>query len=185
MRPTCGTGGCITLATWGVANTVQRGTELQVAHKCTRPNRGPLLISSPALKPPPPSTTRGGDYVATRHTCAQFLILSRILKRREPLKREGLRSHPVHLWATSNYVPYWGFVATRPTCGPLLILYLAPKCWGPLRRQGLCRHAAHLWAIYASVSALCTIADPLSSRGYVATQPTCGPLLIRPPALQS
>ena len=56
-------------------------------------------------------------------------------------KRQGLCSHPAHLWATSDFVPRsevlgtplggTGYVATKPTCGPLLILTPTLKRWAP------------------------------------------------------
>ena len=73
-------------------------------------------------------------------------------------------------------------MATCPICGPLLILPPALKGWGHPRWHGLCSHIAHLWANsnYAPRSG----GDPLGGRVYVATLPTCGPLLILPPALK-
>ena len=47
------------------------------------------------------------------------MILPSALKRWGPPRRQGLCSHPAHLWATSDSAP-------------------AVKQWGPPRRQGLC-----------------------------------------------
>ena len=152
------------------------------------PTCGPLLIL------PPPSeavgTPGGRGYVATLPTCGPLLILPPARKRWGPPKRQGLCSHLAHLWATSDSAPRSeavgtssgrGYVATLPTCGPLLILPPARKRWGPPRRQGLCSHLAHLWATSDSAPPSEAVGTP-SGRGYVATLPTCGPLLILPPA---
>ena len=75
-------------------------------------------------------------------------------------------------------------VATRPIYGPIVILSPALKHWGPPRRYGLCSHGAHLWSTSVFVPC-CEVSPPPPSRdggGYVATRPTCGPLLIFSPA---
>ena len=100
----------------------------------------------------------------------------------------------------------------RPTCGPLPVLPSALKCWGPPRQQGLCSHPSHLWATFdysrrsevvgppkrqgissrpAYLWAISNFAPrtaavgtPQCVRGYAATWPTCGPLLILPSALK-
>ena len=77
-----------------------------------------------------------------------------------------------------------GYVATLPTCGPLLILPPALKRWGPPRRQGFWSHLAHLWPTSDSAPCSEALGVPRGGRGYVATLPTCGPLLILPPALK-
>ena len=122
------------------------------------------------------------------------MILPPALKRWGPPRRQGLCSHLAHLWATSDSAPRSeavgtppggkGYVATLPTCGPLLILPPALKRWGPPRRQGLCSHLAHLWATSDSAPRSEAVGTPPGGKGYVATLPTCGPLLILPPALK-
>ena len=72
---------------------------------------------------------------------------------------------PTYLRATSDFAP-------------------ALKRWGTPGRQGLCSHLAHLWATSDSVPWLYSGGEPPGGRGYVATLPTCGPLLILPPALK-
>ena len=82
-----------------------------------------------------------------------------------PLRRQGLRSHLAHLWATSYSAPPatkrrgplrgTGYVATLPTCGPHRIRPRALKRWGPP-----------------------------GGRGHVAPLPTCGPTLILPRAVK-
>ena len=108
--------------------------------------------------------------------------------------RQGLCSHLAHLWATSHSAPRSEavatpqaagvYVATLPTCGPLVILPPALKRWGRPRRQGLYSHLAHLWATSDSAPRSEAVGTPLGGRGYVATLPTCGPLVILPPALK-
>ena len=71
-----------------------------------------------------------------------------------------------------------------PTCGPLLILSPALKRRGSPRRQGLCSHRAHLWATSDFVPRFEAEGISLGGRGYVATLPACGPLLILSPALK-
>ena len=66
----------------------------------------------------------------------------------------------------------------------LLILLPALKWWGPPRRQGLCSHLAHLWATSDFAPRSEAVGIPQGGRGYVASLPTCGPLLILPPALK-
>ena len=44
----------------------------------------------------------GRGYVATLPTCGPLLILPPALKRWGPPRRQGLCSHPAHLWATSD-----------------------------------------------------------------------------------
>ena len=51
-------------------------------------------------------------YVATLPTCGPFLILPPALKRRGPPRRQGLRSHLAHLWATSDSAPRSEVVGT-------------------------------------------------------------------------
>ena len=65
----------------------------------------------------------------------------------------------------------------------LLILSPALKRWGALRRQGLCSHLAHLWASADFAPLSQVLGTPPGSTGYVATHPSCGPLLILSPAL--
>ena len=50
-------------------------------------------------------------------------------------------------------------------------------------RQGLCSHFLHKWATYDFVPALKRMGSS-GGRGYVATLPTSGPLLILSPALK-
>ena len=100
----------------------------------------------------------------------------------------------------------WGF--HWPTCGPLPILPPAVKRWGsPQVRQwqGLVcppprwgtiamlppgplvgRHLAHLWATSDSAPRCEAVGIPQAAVAYVATRkwPTCGPLLILPPAVK-
>ena len=76
------------------------------------------------------------------------------------------------------------FVATLPTCGPPLISSPALKRWESPRRQGLCSHLAHLWPISDSAPSPEAGGTPQGSRGYVATLPSCGPLLIVPQGLK-
>ena len=127
----------------------------------TLPTCGPLPILPPALKRW--GLPRRQGYVASLPTSGPLLILPLLLSGADP---QGGR----------------GFVATCPICGPLLILPPALKGWGHPRWHGLCSHIAHLWANsnYAPRSG----GDPLGGRVYVATLPTCGPLLILPPALK-
>ena len=77
-----------------------------------------------------------------------------------------------------------GYVATLPTCGPPVILPLDLKRWGPPRRHGLCSHLAAFVGHLRFRPSLCSSGDPPGGRGYVATLPTCGPLLIVSPALK-
>ena len=49
------------------------------------------------------------------------------------------------------------------------------------RRQGLCSHLAHLWATSDSSPCLEAVGTPRGGMGYVATLPTCGPLVNLPP----
>ena len=51
-------------------------------------------------------------------------------------------------------------------------------------RQGLCSHLAHLWATCDIAPCSEAVGTPQGGKGYVATLPTCGPLLILPPALK-
>ena len=49
--------------------------------------------------------TRGDrGYVATRPTCGPPVILFPAVKCRVPSRRQGLCSHPAHLWATCEFV---------------------------------------------------------------------------------
>ena len=93
----------------------------------TRPTCGPPQILPPALKQwgPPrrqelcshpahlwatsdsaPPLLSGGEppggtgYVATRSICGPPVVLPPALKRWGPPRRQGLCSHPAHLWAT-------------------------------------------------------------------------------------
>ena len=68
-------------------------------------------------------------------------------------------------------------MAIGPTCGPLLISPPALKNWGTRSRQGLCSHPSQLWATSDFVPRAEALGTP-GGRGYVATGPTCGPLLI-------
>ena len=68
--------------------------------------------------------------------------------------------------------------------GPLLILPPALKRWGPSRRQGLCSHLAHKWATSDFVPRCEAEGILEAARGYVATLPKSGPLLILSPALK-
>ena len=78
---------------------------------------------TPPLPPQLLSKGMGGDppggrgYVATRPTCGPLLILPPVLKQRGPLRRQGLRSHPAHLWATSHSVPRSEEVGTPQAAG--------------------------------------------------------------------
>ena len=47
----------------------------------------------------------GRGYVATLPTSGPLLILSPALKGRGSPRRQGLRSHLAHKWATSDFVP--------------------------------------------------------------------------------
>ena len=58
------------------------------------------------------------------------------------------------------------------------------KCWGPPRRQGLCSHPADLWATSDFLPRYEELGTPPSGRGYVATEPTGGPLLTLSPAMK-
>ena len=115
------------------------------------PTRWPLLILPPALTGGDP---RGGKgYVATLLTSGPLLILPPALKRWGSPRRQGLRSHLVHNWATSDFPPPSeaegipeADVASLPPSGPLLILPPALKRWASPRRQGLCSHLSHKWA---------------------------------------
>ena len=73
-------------------------------------------------------------------------------------------------------------MATMPTSGPLLILPPALRRCGSLRRQGLCSHLAHKWATSNFAPRSKAVEIPEGGRGYVATLPTSGPLLILPSA---
>ena len=105
-------------------------------------------------------------YVATLPKSGPLLILPPALKRRGSLRRQGLRSHLAHKWATSDSLPRSeaegipeaarGYVAILPTSGPLLVLPPA------LKRSG----------------------SPEAARGYVATLPTSGPLPVMTPAVK-
>ena len=153
---------------------------------------GHLLFCPPLYSGGDPLGGRG--YVATLPPCGPPLILPPTLKRWGPPRYKWLCSHLSHLWATSDSAPRSevlgvplvgrGYVATLPTCGPLLILPPALKRWGPPRYKWLCSHLAHLWATSDAAPGSTTVAIPLGDRGYVATLPTCGPLLNLPPALK-
>ena len=67
-----------------------------------------------------------------------------------------------------------GYVATQPICWSVLIVSPTVWHWGPPRRQALCTHPAHLWATSDFVPLFGHSPD---GKGYVATSPTCGPLL--------
>ena len=107
----------------------------------------------------------GRGYVATLPTCGPLLILPPALKRWGPPTRQGLCSHLTHLWSTHDFAPRFEAVGTS-------------------RRQGLCSHIAHLWATSDCAPRREAVGTPPGGRGYVATLPTCGPLLILPPALK-
>ena len=107
-------------------------------------------------------------YVATLPTCKPPLIVPPRPKRSGPPRRQGLCSHLTHLWATSDSAPRSEAVGTP-------------------RRKGLFSHLAHLWATSDMPPPL--TCPPLPNggpqpcgRGYVATLPTCGPLLMLPPS---
>ena len=68
--------------------------------------------------------------------------------------------------------------------GQLLIPPPALKRRGSPRRQGLCSHLAHKWASFDFAPPLSSGGAPQGGRGYVATVPTCGPLLILPAPLK-
>ena len=67
----------------------------------------PLLILPPVV-----GTPGQQGYVATRPTCGPPPILSPALKRWGPPRRQGLCSHPAHLWATSDSAPGFEAVGT-------------------------------------------------------------------------
>ena len=80
-------------------------------------------------------TPGGTGYVATRPTCGPFLILSPTLKRWGPPRRQGLCSHPAHLWANSDSVSRSEVLGTPDS-------------------KGLCSHPAHLWTTFDFVPRL-------------------------------
>ena len=123
-------------------------------------------MCKPVLKFTTKNPLIGRGYVATRPTCVPLLKLFPALRRWGPSKRQGSCSHQTHLWATSDFV-------TPPL-----------KRWGPPKWQGLCGHQAHLWAPPHFVPCSKSIGDPPDGTGYVATRPTCRPLLILSPTLQ-
>ena len=87
------------------------------------------------------------------------LMLTLAPKRWGPPGRQGLCSHPAHLWATFDSAP----------------------CSQAVGIPGLCSHLAHLSATSDYVSRFEAMGDLLGGRGDVAA---CGPLLIVPPALK-
>ena len=93
------------------------------------------------------------------------MILPPALKRWGPPRRQGLCSNLAHLWATSDSAP-------------------RSERWGPPRRQGLYSHLAHLWATSDSAPRSEAVGTPQAAGVYIATLPTCGPLVILPPALK-
>ena len=58
-------------------------------------------------------------YVATLPTTGPLLILSPALKRRGSPRRQGLRSHLAHKWATSDFVPRSSSMGIPETAGVL------------------------------------------------------------------
>ena len=86
------------------------------------------------------------------------------LKRWGPPRRQGLCSQPAHLWATSDSAPRCEAVRT-------------------LQAAGLCSHPAHLWAT-TNFAPRCEAVGTPGGSGYEANRPTCGPLLILPPAVK-
>ena len=50
-------------------------------------------------------TPDGRGYVTKLPTCGPVLILSPVLKRWGPPRRQGLCSQYAHLWATADFVP--------------------------------------------------------------------------------
>ena len=94
-----------------------------------------------------------------------MLILPPASKRRGPSRRHGLCSHLAHLWATYDSSP-------------------RSKAVGTPHAEGLCSRIAHLWATSDSAPRSEAVGTPRGSKGHVATLPTCGPLLILPPALK-
>ena len=77
-------------------------------------------------------------------------------------RRQGLCSHLAHLWATSDFFPRSEALGTPQVAGVV---------WPP------CPLVGHL----RFCPPLCSGGDPPGDRGYVATLPTYGPLLILPP----
>ena len=70
---------------------------------CSHPAH--LWATSDSVPPLKRGDLPGGmGYVATRHTCGQIFLLSPALKLWGHPRRQGLCSHPAHLWATSNSV---------------------------------------------------------------------------------
>ena len=152
------------------------------------PTCGPPVILPPALK-----RWGGRGNVATLPTCRPLLILSPALRRWGSPRRRGLCSHHAHLWATSDFVPplkRWRPPRQHGLCSHLAHLWatsdLSPdlKRWGSPRRQGSCCHLAHLWATSDFVLGSQMVGIPHAVGGYVATVPTCWPLVILPPAVK-
>ena len=56
-------------------------------------------------------------YVATWPSCGPLLVLYPDLKLWEPPRRQGLCSHPSHLWATSDSVPRCKAMGTPQAAG--------------------------------------------------------------------
>ena len=121
-------------------------------------------------------------------------ILFPALKRWRPLKWHRLCSHSPRFRATTDFVlcskalgipPRWlGLCSNVPTHGPLMIGSMPMKLRGLPRQEALGSRVAHLWAIADFVPRFIASGTPLDCRGYVANLPTCGPLLILPPALK-
>ena len=94
------------------------------------------------------------SYVSTGPTSEPPLILSLDSRNGGPAKRQGLCSHPAHLWTSSAFVPCCealgggNFVDTQPTCGSLLISSLNMKHCGPPKCPGFFLHPVHLWGTY-------------------------------------
>ena len=167
---------------WAPSDFGPQGGRVYVA---TMPTCGPPLISGPPRKLWGPLSRQGlcsalallwttsnsapcseavgppKGYVAALPTCGPLLIL------------------PLDLPANNK-----GYVTTLPTCGPLLNLPLRFEAVGTHRTAGVmwppCPLVCHLrfWLLLRSGG------DLPAGRGDVATVPTCGPLLILPPALK-
>ena len=148
---------------------------------------GPLRILPPALKRWEPPMQQG-LYGPLAHFWAPSDSAPCSEAVGTPRGGRGYVSQPVHVWATCTSTPRFeavgipqaaeGSLATSSTCGPLRILPPALKRWEPPLQQGLYGPVAHLSA--PSNCAPCSKAagTPRGCRGYVASRPTCGPLVI-------